>query len=113
MKRLSQFTNFDWERFSKDKEFENTALQSWKDQKTGDVGSKLTLAIIKDSTDYGDMPEGEIVNNLYEKFTVKVRKEVSIPVGVKVRPVNAVAKVYGEFRNQLSVTAEDIKTIEK
>ena len=62
------------------------------------------MAITKDETEYVQR-EGESVNNLYEKLTVKVPKELKIPAGTKVSIKGGKATVYGEYRNQLSITA--------
>lgn len=87
--------------------------REWKDFNTGEVlGTKLDAVIAQDKTDYGTK-EGEVVSNLYEKLTIKIPKVITIPMNVEVRLVNAKATVYGEYRNQLSIVAEDIKIITK
>ena len=50
-------------------------------------------------------------SNLFEKFTVKVFKDINVPVGATVELVNPVGTVYGEFRNQLSVRADDVRIV--
>ena len=73
---------------------------------------KVEVVIAQDKTDYG-VQDGEVVNNLYEKLTIKVPEKISIPMNVEIKPVNAVATVYGDYRNMLSVTAESIEVISK
>jgi len=36
---------------------------------------------------------------------------LNIPIGAVVELVNPVGTVYGEFRNQLSITVDDIKVV--
>ncbi|MFL0248030.1 hypothetical protein [Candidatus Clostridium stratigraminis] len=83
--------------------------KEWKDFKTGDVlGTKVEVVIVQDKTDYGTT-EGEVVNNLYEKLIIKIPKQITVPMNAEVRLKNAEATIYGEYRNQLSVVAEDIE----
>ncbi|MBQ9674227.1 MAG: hypothetical protein IJV39_06330 [Ruminococcus sp.] len=85
----------------------------WRDYDTQKVlGTKNELVIIEDNNDYGST-NGEVVNNLFEKLVVKIPKKLdNIPLQSKVRLVNPEAVVYGEFRNQLSITADDIEVID-
>ena len=113
MKKLNLFTYFDFDEFAKGKRFMSIGQQEWKDFKTGDVlGTKVEVVIAQDKTDYG-VQDGEVVNNLYEKLTIKQPEKISIPMNVEIKPVNAVATVYGDYRNMLSVTAESIEVISK
>lgn len=113
MKKLNQFTYFALEEFSKGKRFMSIGQQEWKDFKTGNIlGTKVETVIVQDKTDYG-VQDGEVVSNLYEKLTIKVPKKISVPMNVEIKMVNAVATVYGDFRNQLSVVADNIEVISK
>ena len=71
------------------------------------------VVIMQDKTIYAGVPDGEVVSNLYEKIIVKIPVKISVPMNVEVRLINAVATVFGEFRNQLSVTAENVEVIGK
>uniref|UniRef100_UPI0006D1083B hypothetical protein n=1 Tax=Mediterraneibacter glycyrrhizinilyticus TaxID=342942 RepID=UPI0006D1083B len=73
-------------------------------------GTKVDVIIAEDNTAY-DIKNDEIITNQYEKLAFKIKKDVNIPMNARVIPVNPVAVVYGEYRNQLSVTADDIKVI--
>ena len=73
----------------------------------------MEAVIYKDHTDYGTSQNGEAVSNLFEKIVFKVPSKINVPVSVEIVPVNAVATVYGEYHNQLSVTAESIKVVSK
>lgn len=42
----------------------------------------------------------------------KVERDINIPVGVQVVPVDGVATIYGDYRNQLSVRVADIKMVQ-
>jgi hypothetical protein len=113
MKKLNMFSYFDWERFAEKKRFVSTGIQPWKDFESGEViGTKVEAVIAQDGTSYGNK-EGEIISNIYEKLTFKVPKKIDIPMNVEIRPVNVEATVYGDYRNQLSITAEDVEVIGK
>lgn len=104
MKKLNMFTAFDWNAFAKGKRFICTGCSEWKNFDTQEhLGTKVESAIAADSTNYG-----EEITNLYEKLTFKVPKDISVPLNVEIQPKGVVATVYGEFRNQLSCTAEDV-----
>ena len=104
---------FDYESFAKGKRLLSVSQQPWKDFKTSEVlGSKIEAVIAQDKTDYG-LKDGEVVSNLYEKLVFQIPMEIQIPVIVEIRPKNPVAIVYGEYQNQLSITAEDIEVLSK
>lgn len=113
LKKLSQFERFDAEGF-----FENLSLgavgqSEWKDHDTGaHMGTKVEVVIIGDKHNYNSA-NGQQVSNIYEKLTVKVPKDIDVPMNSHVRLVNVYAKVYGQYRNQLSVTADDVEVIKK
>lgn len=114
MKKLSLFTRFNFEAFAADKKFLLLSQKPWTDYNSGEVlGTKFELVITQDKTDYGTQPDGERVSNLYEKFTVKVAKNITMPLNVEVALVNPTASVYGEFRNNLSVVADGLKVVTK
>lgn len=111
MKKLSQFTDFNLKRFLEGKVLGAVGCSEWLDFKSKEhLGTKVEAAILKDETPYSQK-EGETVTNLYEKLVFKIKKDVTVPLGANVVPVNAVASVYGEYRNQLSITADDIKVV--
>lgn len=113
MKKLTQFTYFDAESFFKDKELEVTSLQSWDDKDSGlHYGTKVELAITQDNTKY-QLKENESVTNVYEKFWAKTEKDIKVPIRSKVRMIGITASVFGEFKNQLNVYADDIVTVTK
>lgn len=113
MKKLAQFLKFDFEEFSKGKLYQAVGMSEWKDYETkAHMGVKVETVIARDNTQY-KQKEGELVTNAYEKITFKIRKDVSVPMNSFVVPVNAVSVVYGDYRNQLSVTADDIRVIPK
>ena len=111
MKKLNQFVKFLFEDFSKGKIYRVTGIRPWIDVATKErLGTKVEVVIAEDNTAY-DTSNGEIVTNQYEKLAFKVKKDVNIPMNARVIPVNPVAVVYGDYRNQLSVTADDIKVV--
>ena len=92
----------------------STGIQPMKDPETGNrIGTKVASVIIKDRTDYGISEDGTKVSNLFEKIVFKVPKIIDIPINVEIIPINPVAKVWGEFQNQLSVRADDIQVVSK
>lgn len=102
------FTTFNWNLFAKEKRFLSTSKSEWKNFNTGEhLGTKVEAVIAADNTNYGDQ-NGDTVTNLYEKLTFKVRKDIDVPLNVEIVPKGVTAIVYGDYRNQLSCTAEDI-----
>ena len=107
---IAIYAYFDFESFSAKKKFMYIGKQPWRDFNSGEIiGSKIEAVIMLDKTDYGEAD----VNNLYEKITFKVPKNLDIPLQAEIRPINPIATVYGEYRNQLSVTADDIQIVTK
>lgn len=113
LKKLRNFLKFDDVEFFKGKRLLSVSQQPWKDFKTGEaLGTKVEAVIAQDKTDYG-LKDGEVVSNLYEKLVFKIPKVIEIPMNVEIRPKNPVATVYGDYQNQLSITAEDIEVLSK
>lgn len=112
MKALYLFLMFLWDEFSKGKEFTVTAVSDWLDYDSKKkLGTRVDVVISADATPY-QMKDGKQVSNLFEKLSFKVRKDITVSIGAKVVPVNAVATIYGQFRNQLSVKCDDIQVIQ-
>lgn len=114
LRKLSLFQRFDIEAFLKNKKLQTVGVQEWRDYKTQNVlGTKVEVVIIADETDYGNF-DGEVISNLYEKLNVKIpAKLTNVPMQAEVRLLNPEAVVFGEYRNQLSITAENIEIIGK
>lgn len=112
MKKLNKFQNFNWPEFAKGKTFMATDSKTWLDFVTKKVlGTKVGFIIIEDKTDYGIPEGGEPVSNIWEKGVAKVRKDINIPEKSIIQLKGVEASVYGEYRNQLSIEAEDIVVI--
>jgi hypothetical protein len=112
MKKLNQFQRFDWNAFSDGKLFLVTGTSEWQDYDTKEhLGTVVEVVIYKDDTKYVQK-EGEHVTNRFEKLKFKVRKDVDVPLNRLVQPVGVTATIYGDYRNQLSVKADDIKVIQ-
>lgn len=111
-KYLMQFYVFQWAAFAAGKTFAVTGCSEWADYESKEVlGSKVTVAIVKDDTVYKRKP-GETTTNLYEKLDIKVpKKGFTVPIGSNVELVNPVATVFGQYNNMLSVRADDIKVV--
>ena len=112
MKGLSKFLTFDWPLFAKDKNFMSIRVLNWTNPDNGQIlGAKVEALITDDRTDYGTPELSQ--TNLYEKVVFKVPHQINIPAQIEVRPKgNVRAVVYGEYRNQLSVTVDDIEIVE-
>lgn len=111
---LAQYLRFDCTAFLKDKVLSVTTCSPLKDFETKQVtGTKVITVITEDKTPYKPKADGTVVSNLYEKITVKLpgKMGLNIPIGAVVELVNPVGTVYGEFRNQLSITVDDIKVV--
>ena len=109
---LSNFQMVDILRFLSGKELEVTEVREWIDYSSKEsLGIKIEVAITKDVTNYGEGREN--ISNLYNKFWVKIPKKISVPLHTKIELVNPIAKVYGEYNDQLSVVADDIKVVSK
>lgn len=70
------------------------------------LGAKYTIIIWQDHTDYGDKD----ISNQGETLVVKVKGKEPHPVSSPsiVTLVNPNGVVFGEYRNQLSITADDV-----
>lgn len=115
MKKLFQFTRFDWAAFAQGKTFQVTGIRPRydSDDRQRIIGSTVEVVIIRDDTQYQCKP-GEVVTNLFEKVAIKLpQTKVAVQLGDYVQPVNATATVYGEYRDKLSVKADDILTMEE
>lgn len=112
MKYLSQFQVFDWENFSKGKSFKVVGVAPWRDYTTkGVIGTDVKVVITRDNTSY-KLREGDTTTNLYERLSFKIRRtDLSVPTGANVQVVNPTCVIYGEYRNQLSVKADDIQIL--
>lgn len=114
LKKLSMFQYFDIDGFLAKKKLMIVGVQEWKDFETQNIlGTKVEVVIVSDETDYGNA-DGNVVNNLYEKLSVKIpAKLTNVPMNTAVRLVNPEAVVYGEYRNALSITADNIEIVGK
>lgn len=113
MKKLSQFMDFNFEKFSKGKIYQVIGISEWVDYTTkAHMGKKVECLITQDNTQY-KLKEGENVSNRFEKLTFKIRKDVNVQMSANVMPVNAVATVFGDYREKLSVTADDIRVLQQ
>lgn len=113
MKGLIPFQGFDSMAFFKDKLLKVLANGPLTDYATKQViGTKTTVVIVEDNTVY-HTKTGEKISNLYEKINVKVpNKALDLAPGTLVELVDPKCVIYGEYRNQLSVTAADIRVLQ-
>lgn len=70
--------------------------------------------IWKDQTEYAPNKDGSIPSNLYNNFVVKVhKKDLDLEVNDIVEFKGVVAKIYGEYNNELTIDAEDVVVVRK
>lgn len=113
MKGLSQFQHFDCAGFLTGKVLSTLACGQLIDYTTKQViGTKVTVVVIEDKTAYR-AKAGEQISNLYEKMNIKVPgKTLDFSPGTQVELVNPSGVIFGDYRNQLSIRAEDVKVIQ-
>lgn len=113
MKGLGQFRQFDWAGFSAGKTYQTVGVSDWLDRDTGKrLGKRVDVVITADNTRY-ESRNGEQFTNLYERLTFKVEGSaaVDVAIGDTVIPVDAVARCYGEYNNQLSIVCKSVQTV--
>lgn len=111
MKGLSLYLSFLWPEFVKGKTLKAVSCGPWVDYQTkAHMGTKVEAVIVDDNTVY-PTKDGKVISNLYEHMQIKVPKEISVPVGAIVEPIDVEARVWGEYQNRLSVKAKDIHII--
>lgn len=111
MKGLGQFSVFDWNGFAQGKTFMAVGCKPYEEYETkAHLGTKVECVISSDKTPY-KFKDGEVFSNRFEKIVFKVSKDVDIPLDAKVIPKGVTAKVYGEYRNQLSIICDDIEIV--
>ena len=113
MKGLGQFRQFNWAGFSEGKTYQVVGISDWMDRDTGKrLGKRVDVVIVEDNTQYVSR-NGEQYTNLYGRLTFKVEgnTEVAVSIGNIAAPVDAVARCYGDYNDQLSVTCKGIRVI--
>ena len=113
MKGLAQFRRFDWPNFTAGKTYQVVGITDWLDRDTGKrLGKRVDVVITMDNTHY-EYRNGEQYTNLYERLTFKVEGSVTVDVSVgdTVTPVDAVARCYGEYNNQLSIVCSGVRIV--
>lgn len=113
MKGLKQFLTFDWQNFSKDKQFLVVGTAEYTDFTTkGHLGTKIESVIVSDKTSYV-YKDNKPFTNLYEKISFKVTKDIDVPLNSIIIPAGDIkATVFGDYNNQISVICSDIKIVE-
>lgn len=113
MNNLNQFTRFDAAAFLAGKKLQYVDQSNWVDHDSGALlGTRVDLVIIEDKTSYKAKADGTPARtNRFEKLTVKVPGAVSLPEDAMVELVNPTGTVWGEYRNQLSLKADEVREI--
>lgn len=118
MKYLRQFLHFDLSAFLSGKALTVVGISDLIDHDTkAIIGKRVTCAITRDDTAYLPGKDGSAppVSNIYEKLAIKVKypHTVSASIGDEVTLINAVATVYGDYQNQLSIVSEGLEVIKR
>lgn len=113
MNNLNQFTRFDAAAFLAGKKLQFVDKSNWVDRDTGALlGTRVDLVILEDKTAYKPKADGTPARtNRFEKLVVKVPGAVSLAEDAMVELVNPVGTVWGEYRNQLSLKADEVREI--
>lgn len=114
MKGLGQFRQFDWAGFSAGKAYQVVGVSDWLDRDTGKrLGKRVDVVITSDNTQY-EHRNGEQFTNLYQRLTFKIEGSaaVDVAIGDTVIPVDAVARCYGEYSNQLSIVCKGVQIVQ-
>ena len=110
MRYLNQFLDFRLSEFMEDKTLISVGVSDLVDYNADKkiIGCKISSVIYKDDTLYS-RPDDDTSSNVFEKLSIKVPgKKLNIPNNVEIKlPDTATAVVYGEYRNQLSITSPD------
>lgn len=110
-KKLQMFLMFQSDEYFKDKSLLALSHDVLKDSEGKQIGYTITTVVYKDETDYGD----DAISNAGDSYKVKILnsnfKVPKFPCYIKL--VEPSCKVWGEFSNNLSVTAKDIHVLEQ
>lgn len=110
MRGLRAYLRFDADSFFADKILTVTEVTKWVDFDTKEpMGTKVGVFISEDNSTYPTPKDGGEISNLGQPFTVKVKKDkLDVHIGDIVVLENPVVKVYGDFSEKMSVTADDV-----
>lgn len=112
MKGLSQFQKFDIERFNIGKKYVCANCGPLKDKDKNVIGTRIEACIVEDNTAYQTPKDGSKISNVFNKVNVKVLdKTLNVNIGDQIEFVNPAGRVWGDFNNNLSITAKDVKTV--
>ena len=113
MKKLRDFLEFNSEAFFKDKLLQVVSVNEWIDYDTKEhMGVKADLVVLIDKCQYKTSKPGEQVTNRFATFTAKVKRDhIQAQLDDRVRLVNPVGKVWGDYGQNLSVTCDDLEVI--
>ena len=110
-KKLGLFQHFEADKFLKDKTLLALAVEPFVNDDKIQIGYKVTVVVYDDSTDYGDAD----VTNAGDSYKVKIQNmqmnQFELPEMVKL--VKPTGTVYGDYREKLSLSAENIVSLEK
>lgn len=110
MRGLKAYLRFDADSFFELKTLTVTEVTKWVDFDTKEpMGTRVGVYISEDLTTYPTPKDGGEISNLGQPFAVKVKKDkVDVHIGDIVALENPVVKVFGDFNEKVSVTADDV-----
>lgn len=111
-KGLREFEKFDSNGFLKDKVLrlmKSEVLQDYSTNKP--LGSQYTIIVEEDHTKY----QKEDTSNLGDRYVVKVldKEPLKITSPVFVKLIEPEIRIYGDFRNNIAISAKDIQIINR
>ena len=74
------------------------------------LGTRLSVGIVSDKTEYR-RKDGDNETNRFEKIYIKIGKNIDVPENAYISLINPTGAVYGEKKDQLSVTCDDVKVL--
>lgn len=111
---LKQFVRFDSDAFFRDKRLMAVGCKPWADHDSGALlGTRIDVLITHDGTKYAPGKDGKPISNQYQRLTIKVRKQISVPMESVIVPVNPVCTIWGDFQSELSVKTDDVKIVQQ
>lgn len=119
MKRLTAFQSFDSEGFFHGKTLIFQGGEPLIDFESKiQIGIKCKVLIREDESTYGIDKEGKEIKgiNQMESVDIKILDIFDVPTFTpmsQVKLISPIAKIYGEFNNQLSVTCEKIILVDR
>ncbi len=111
MRGVHQFEHFEQEEFGATKDYTVTGVSEWLSyEEKKPMGWAISTIITRDDTQYR-VKDGQSISNLYQPQVFKCFQKPDVKIGDIVEPVEPVATLYGQFRNQISVKCKTMRVV--